>query len=89
MLSSAQKTSLKEMQALSPTVQKKEETKGTKVIVYFHGNAEDVSHSYEFYVKLSITFKCSVIAVEYPGYGVYKSESPDAEAIKLDSELVI
>jgi len=30
-----------------------------------------------------------VLAVEYPGYGVYKSESPDAETIKLDSELVL
>jgi pimeloyl-ACP methyl ester carboxylesterase len=40
-------------------------------------------------VRLSVAFKCSVLAVEYPGYGIYKSESPDAEAIKLDSELVV
>lgn len=59
------------------------------MILYFHGNAEDVSHSYEFFVKLSVTFKCSVLAVEYPGYGIYRSESPDAETIKLDSELVL
>ncbi len=59
------------------------------MILYFHGNAEDVSHSYELFVKLSVAFKCSVLAVEYPGYGIYTSESPDAEAIKLDSELVV
>jgi pimeloyl-ACP methyl ester carboxylesterase len=66
-----------------------DQTKGTKVILYFHGNAEDVSHSYEFFVRLSVAFKCSVLAVEYPGYGVYKTEEPDADTIRLDSELVL
>jgi hypothetical protein len=57
--------------------------------VYFHGNAEDVGHSYEFFVKLSVTFKCSVLAVEYPGYGIYSTESADAETISLNAELVV
>lgn len=72
----------------SPKKRSNDKTLGTKVILYFHGNAEDVSHSYEFFVRLSVTFKCSVLAVEYPGYGVYKTEGPDAETIRLDSELV-
>ena len=59
------------------------------MILYFHGNAEDVSHTYELLVKLSITFKCSVLAVEYPGFGVYKTEHSDADTVKLDSELVL
>ena len=46
-------------------------TRPTKIIVYFHGNAEDVGISYEFLVKMSVTFKCSILAVEYPGYGIY------------------
>ena len=49
-------------------------TKPTKIIVYFHGNAEDVGISYELMVKMSVTFKCSVIAMEYPGYGIYRTE---------------
>lgn len=53
----------------------------TKVVVFFHGNAEDVGSSYDFILKMSITFKCSVLAVEYPGYGLYKSEEASAEAI--------
>ena len=62
---------------------------GTKVIVYFHGNAEDVGHSYEFFVRISVTFKCSVLAVEYPGYGIYGTEAADAETIQLNAELVL
>ena len=50
----------------------------SKLIVYFHGNAEDVGSCYDMLVKLSIEFKCSVLAMEYPGYAIYKSESPDA-----------
>ena len=56
-------------------------TKPTKIIVYFHGNAEDVGISYEFLVKLSVTFKCSILAVEYPGYGIYRTEQANAEII--------
>ena len=48
--------------------------KPTKIIVYFHGNAEDVGVSYELLVKMSVTYKCSVLAVEYPGYGIYRTE---------------
>ena len=64
-------------------------TRPTKVIVYFHGNAEDVGISYEFLVRLSVTFKCSVLAVEYPGYGIYRTESADAETILTNSHLVM
>jgi hypothetical protein len=45
--------------------------KSSKIIVYFHGNAEDVSTSYNFTLKMSLTFRCNVLAVEYPGYGLY------------------
>ena len=64
-------------------------TRPTKIIVYFHGNAEDVGISYEFLVKLSVTFKCSILAVEYPGYGVYRTESANAETILTNSHLIM
>ena len=56
---------------MKPSNSGHDSTKPTKIIVYFHGNAEDVGFSYELLVKMSITFQCSVLAVEYPGYGVY------------------
>ena len=64
-------------------------TRPTKIIVYFHGNAEDVGISYEFLVRLSVTFKCSILAVEYPGYGVYRTESANAETILTNSLLIM
>ena len=63
----------------------RDKSKATKIIVYFHGNAEDVGISYELLVKMSVTFKCSVIAVEYPGYGVYKTEDADAETLMINA----
>jgi len=64
-------------------------TRPTKVIIYLHGNAEDVGTSYDFLVKMSLTFKCSVLAMEYPGYGIYKTESADAGTILLNANLVM
>lgn len=61
----------------------------TKIIVYFHGNAEDVGYSYELLVKMSVTYKCSVLAVEYPGYGIYRTESADAETLMINAQLVM
>ena len=56
---------------MKPSSENHDTTRATKIIVYFHGNAEDVGVSYELLVKMSITYQCSVLAVEYPGYGVY------------------
>ena len=58
------------------------------VIIYFHGNAEDINVSYSFLVYLQKNFKLSVIAVEYPGYGLYKDSSPNADLILNDAEYV-
>ena len=63
--------------------------KPTKIIVYFHGNAEDVGVSYELLVKMSVTYNCSVLAMEYPGYGIYRSEQADAETLMINAELVM
>ena len=66
---------------------KKEST--SKIVVYFHGNAEDVSTSYDFTLKMSLTFRCNVLAVEYPGYGLYQQESPSAEKILEDTQIIM
>ena len=56
---------------MKPSCENHDPTRATKIIVYFHGNAEDVGISYELLLKMTIAFKCSALAVEYPGYGVY------------------
>ena len=38
---------------------------------------------------MSVTYKCSVLAVEYPGYGIYRTETADAETLMINAQLVI
>lgn len=57
--------------------------------MYFHGNAEDISSSYDLILRMSLTFKCDVLSVEYPGYGLYVQESSNAETIQLNSKLIM
>ena len=43
----------------------------SKILLYFHGNAEDVGISYEMLDHFRNSLKINVLAMEYPGYGVY------------------
>jgi pimeloyl-ACP methyl ester carboxylesterase len=43
----------------------------SKLLMYFHGNAEDIGLSYEMLDHLRSSLKINVLAVEYPGYGIY------------------
>ena len=54
----------------------------SKIIMYFHGNAEDMGHATIMMDKLSSELECHVICVEYPGYGICYQEKPNAEVIK-------
>jgi pimeloyl-ACP methyl ester carboxylesterase len=56
-------------------------------ILYFHGNAEDIGYAAEFTKRLSTGLKANVLAVEYPGYGIYEGET-SAETIIEDAEIV-
>lgn len=38
---------------------------------------------------MSLLFRCNVLVVEYPGYGIYKQESPSAEIISENAKLVL
>lgn len=67
----------------------KQRAKTPKIIIYFHGNAEDVSTSYDFSLKMSLTFRCNVLAVEYPGYGLYHQQGSSAETISENARLVL
>lgn len=50
------------------------------MLIYFHGNAEDIGRNKEFLGLISRQLKVHVLAVEYPGYGIYSGE-PSEEVI--------
>ncbi|TNV78422.1 hypothetical protein FGO68_gene10863 [Halteria grandinella] len=56
----------------------------TKLMIYFHGNAEDLGLSWELLDHLRSSLKMHVLAVEYPGYGIYPGV-PTAEKILEDA----
>lgn len=61
-------------------------TRGSsKVMLYFHGNAEDIGLAYELMDHIRSTLLVHVIAVEYPGYGLYAGEST-ADQVVMDSQ---
>ena len=46
----------------------------SKILIYFHGNAEDIGMTYEINDLIRNTLDINVIVPEYPGYGVYKGK---------------
>jgi hypothetical protein len=49
------------------------DTGGNKLVIYFHGNAEDIGLAFEMLTLFGDIMKMHVLAVEYPGYGLYKN----------------
>ena len=71
-----------------PVFYKKNES-SQKVLIYFHGNAEDVILSVGIIDAISLYCEASVIGMEYPGYSVYKKRQnggPSEDKIKEDAE---
>lgn len=57
------------------------------LLIYFHGNGEDVFSSYPLLDHLRTTLEINVMAVEYPGYGNYKfGKACSADLILEDAE---
>lgn len=52
------------------------------VILFFHGNAEDLGLSHAFVQHMRDQFKMNVLSVEYPGYGLLKKLSASETALK-------
>ena len=44
----------------------------SKLLIYFHANAEDLGTSYQFLNYLRQILRINIIAPEYPGYGIYQ-----------------
>jgi hypothetical protein len=61
----------------------------SKLLIYFHGNAEDIGLSYEMLDHLKSSLKINILAVEFPGYGIYNDAGGcSAEKITEDSDYV-
>ena len=50
-----------------------------KLVIYFHGNAEDIGLAFELLYLFGQRMRMHVLAVEYPGYGLYKTSKPNEE----------
>jgi pimeloyl-ACP methyl ester carboxylesterase len=59
----------------------------SKILIFFHGNAEDLRSSYDLVDMLRSVLNVNVIAVEYPGYGLYKGKTSET-AILRDAQTV-
>ncbi|CAI2373282.1 unnamed protein product [Moneuplotes crassus] len=64
------------------------ENGSSKIIIYLHGNAEDLAGCGEMMRRLSVSFKCHVIGLEYPGYGVcFKQKVSSKEILRRSFRL--
>lgn len=43
---------------------------------------------YDFFLPIVFKFGVNIILVEYPGYGIYNSQDPNAEVISEDAHAV-
>jgi hypothetical protein len=43
----------------------------SKLLIYYHANAEDVGLCYEMLDHIRSTVRINILAPEYPGYGIY------------------
>lgn len=55
-----------------------------RVVVFFHGNAEDLESSSSFVTYLQAKTGYTVVAMEYEGYSIYAG-NPSAESVERDS----
>jgi len=52
------------------------------VLVYFHANAEDLGHLHQLVYRLRNHLQVSVLAMEYPGYGLLANLAPSEESLR-------
>lgn len=55
-----------------------EENSSNRLILYFHANAEDLSHISYLLEYMSRSLNVSVLAPEYPGYSVYSGQPTES-----------
>lgn len=57
------------------------------MIIYFHGNAEDIGLSFDLLSLFGQEMRMHVLVIEYPGYGLYKTASTCEQIILEDAEI--
>jgi hypothetical protein len=55
-----------------------------KLMIYYHGNAEDVGSAQDLLNHISNTLKIHILAIEFQGYGMYPG-TPNSKNILEDS----
>lgn len=85
-LSSSKKKEINDKYEFIPClfVQAKRGKLSNNFIIMFHGNGEDIFHSYEMADGLSQKLEMNVIVVEYPGYSMYQKDK-SSQTILEDS----
>ena len=56
----------------------------SKIILFFHANAEDIGNSYDLLSFIRYELKINILAVEYPGYGISIGQS-SSDALVQDA----
>lgn len=59
-----------------------------KVILFFHGNAEDLGLAFDLLYLIGQRLQMHILAVEYPSYGLYKDAEPTEQRFKEDALLI-
>lgn len=54
----------------------------SNLLIYFHANAEDIGLTVNFLTRLKEFLSVDIIAIEYPGYGVYEGVSSEVSINK-------
>jgi hypothetical protein len=62
--------------------------KADKILIYFHGNNEDLAQAFRFVQYIQYRMEVHLLIVEYPGYGVYKG-IPNEQNVLKDAHRVI
>jgi len=63
-------------------------TRFRPVIIYFHGNSDDIGKSFAYCSQLHQLLGFAIIAVEYPGYSIHEG-NPSENAIFRDADQVL
>lgn len=63
--------------------------KPTVLAIFFHGNGEDLGRVHNFSTFFRTCFNSTVLAVEYPGYGVHEASNVSREGIIENAHAVL
>ena len=58
----------------------------SKLVILFHGNAEDLGHIHPLAEHIKLSLKVDVLVPEYPGYGIYQTSD---DTIKPTTERIL